>query len=155
MQAEVYLGLGSNLGDRRANIHRAVEMLRGVSSGVRLSPIYETEPAGFAGQPAFLNAVCGLWTRLDPFRLLDEVLRIQRETSGTRAFLNAPRAIDIDMLLYGRWVIETPLLTLPHPRMAEREFALRPLADLAPAYEHPVLGATIAELLARLERREG
>ena len=150
MQAEVYLALGSNLGDRRANILRAVDLLGEVSSGLRLSPLYETEPTGFASQPSFLNAACGLWTSLDPFELLREMRRIQDDLGGPHTFPNAPRALDIDLLLYDRLVIDTPLLTIPHPRMAERDFVLRPLADLAPAFEHPQLGTTVFDLLGEL-----
>ena len=153
MQAEAYLALGSNLGDRRANILRAVDLLTEVSSGLMLSPLYETEAAGFESQPAFINAACGLWTRLDPFELFHEMRRIQDEVGGPHTFPNAPRALDIDLLLYDRMVIETPLLTIPHPRMAERDFVLRPLADLAPAYRHPQMGLMVADLLAGLVAR--
>ena len=153
MRAEAYLALGSNLGNRRANILRAVELLGEASAGLRLSPLYETEPAGFESQPSFINAACGLWTSLDPFELFHEVRRIQDEVGGPHTFPNAPRALDIDLLLYDRLVIETPLLTIPHPRMAERDFVLRPLADLAPAYRQPMLGETVADLLAGLRTR--
>ena len=150
MEAEAYLALGSNLGDRRANILRAVDLLGEVSSGLRLSPLYETEPAGFESQPPFLNAACGLWIGLDPFALFHKMRRIQNEVGGPHTFPNAPRALDVDLLLYDRLVIDTPALTIPHPRMAERDFVLRPLADLAPAYDHPRLGATVADLLGAL-----
>ena len=153
MPAEAYLALGSNLGDRRDNILRAVDLLSEVSSGLRLSPLYETEPAGFESQPPFLNAACGLWTDLDPFALFHEVRRIQDQVGGPHTFPNAPRSLDIDLLLYDRLVIDTPLLTIPHPRMADRDFVLRPLADLAPSYEDPQRGATIADLLAGLLTR--
>ena len=151
MLTEVYLGLGSNLGDRTRNLRWAVDALRDVSTGVEVSDLYETSPQGFGGQPAFVNAACRIWTRLDPFELLEKIGEIHAEIGTRRAFVNGPRAIDLDILVFGRWVIDSPALTIPHPRLAEREFVLRPLADIAPGgLEHPVLHETVASMLARL-----
>ncbi len=150
MFSEVYLGLGSNLGDREENIARALASLRQISTSLTASSLYETTPQGFRGQPTFLNAACRLWTRLDPFQLLRETQRIESQIGRRRTFLNAPRLIDIDILLYGRLALKSPRLTVPHPRMADRVFVLEPLAEIAPQLCHPVLKATIRSLLARL-----
>ena len=150
MQSEVYLGLGSNLGDKRGNIQRAVERLREISTGLAVSSMYETTPVGVTLQPTFVNAVCGMWTGLGAFKLLQEIREIQRESGVRGPVLNGPRMLDIDILLYGGLVIDLPHLTVPHPRMTEREFVLRPLAEIAPGVVHPVSKKTAAELLADL-----
>jgi 2-amino-4-hydroxy-6-hydroxymethyldihydropteridine diphosphokinase len=150
MLSEVFLGLGSNLGDREGNIARAVERLRDISACITVSSLHETRPSGFAAQPAFLNAACHFQTRLDPFELLARLLDIQRLFGAPRTFPNAPRAIDLDILVFGRWVIDSPSLTIPHPRMAQREFVLRPLAEIAPDLKHPVLRESARSLLTRL-----
>ena len=150
MQSEVYLGLGSNLGDKRGNIDRAVERLREISTGLTVSSFYETAPVGVTLQPAFVNAVCGMWTRLSVFELLGELRDIQRDAGVRGPVLNGPRALDIDILLYGSLVVDLPHLTVPHPRMMEREFVLRPLAEIAPGVMHPVAKKTAAELLGDL-----
>ncbi len=147
MRAEVYLGLGSNLGDKRGNIEQAVERLREISSGVTVSSMYETAPVGVTLQPSFVNAVCGMWTDLDVYELLRELRDIQRDAGVRGPVLNGPRALDVDILLYGSLVVDLPHLTVPHPRMTEREFALRPLAEIAPGVMHPVMKKTAAEML--------
>ena len=150
MRTEVYLGLGSNLGDKRGNIERAVERLREISTGLTVSSFYETAPVGVTLQPSFVNAVCGMWTRLDVFELLRELRDIQRDAGVRGPVLNGPRALDIDILLYGSLVVDLPHLTVPHPRMTEREFVLRPLAEIAPGVVHPVAKKTAAELFSDL-----
>lgn len=150
MRAEVYLGLGSNLGDKRGNIERAVERLRELSDSIMVSSLHETAPVGVTLQPSFVNAVCGMWTDLDVFQLLREIRAIQRDAGVRGPVLNGPRMLDIDILLYGGLVVDLPHLTVPHPRMAAREFVLRPLAEIAPGVVHPVTGKTAAEMLSDL-----
>ena len=150
MRSEVYLGLGSNLGDKRENIERAVERLHEISSGLKVSSLYETAPVGVTLQPSFVNGVCGMWTGLSVFELLREIRGIQREAGVRGPVLNGPRMLDIDILLYGSLVVDLPHLTVPHPRMAAREFVLRPLAEIAPGVVHPVSKKTAAKLLADL-----
>ena len=152
MRAEVYLGLGSNLGDKRRNIERAVDRLSELSTGVTVSNMYETAPVGVTLQPSFVNAVCGMWTELSVFDLLGELREIQRGVGVRGPVLNGPRMLDIDILLYGGLVIDLPHLTVPHPRMTAREFVLRPLAEIAPGVVHPVNNKTAAEMLAALVR---
>ncbi len=152
-----YVGLGSNLGDGPASLERAVHTLRGLGTVDAVSPTHSTQPVGFSGQPIFSNAVCRLWTQQDPFELVADLLTIQRRVSGPRSFTMGPRALDLDLLIFGTWVLDTPGLVLPHPRMAEREFVLLPLADIVPGLVHPVLGETVLTLLDRVrsERVEG
>ena len=150
MRAEVYLGLGSNLGDKCGNIGRAVGRLREISTGLTVSSMYETAPVGVILQPTFVNAVCGMWTRLSVFELMREIREIQRDAAVRGPVLNGPRMLDIDILLYGGMVIDLPHLTVPHPRMTEREFVLRPLVEIAPGVVHPVSKLTAGEMLVDL-----
>ena len=150
MLAEAYLGLGSNLGDRSHNIGEAVRLLREISADVKVSSLYVSSPVGFTGQPAFLNAACRIWTRLGPFELLEELERIEAALGSQRAFANAPRTLDIDILVHGRGVYDTPSVSIPHPRMAQRGFVLVPLAEIAPYLVHPVLKETVRSLLLHL-----
>ena len=142
----VYLSLGTNLGDREANLRAALDRL-GV---LRVSPIYETEPTDLPGQPWFLNLAAEADTPLFPRQLLARTQRIERELGRVRTVPKGPRTIDIDILLFGDTVIHTTELEIPHPRMAGRRFVLHPLADLAPGLRHPVTGLTVREMLAKL-----
>ncbi|MBI4282106.1 MAG: 2-amino-4-hydroxy-6-hydroxymethyldihydropteridine diphosphokinase [Chloroflexi bacterium] len=149
-----YLCLGSNLGDREDNLRRAVSLLGKNTSLVALSLVYETEPWGYTSQPLFLNMVCALETRLSPQELLKLAQGVERELGRVPTFRYGPRSIDVDILLYGDEVIDIPGLQIPHPRMAERAFVLVPLAEIAPGLAHPLLGKTIAELLADVSGKE-
>ena len=147
-----YVGLGSNLGDREERLALAVAGLR-ASAGTRvlaLSPIYETEPVGGPAQGPYLNAVAALRTELAPRALLERLLAIEALAGRERGALrDAPRTLDLDLLLYASRVVDEPGLRVPHPRLHERAFALVPLRDVAPGLVHPVLGETIERLAAR------
>jgi len=151
----VYLSLGSNRGDRAEQIERALELL--AQSGVRIvkrSAIYETEPVGFHDQHWFLNCVVECETRLMPRQLVRAAQQIEREMGRRReSTRNAPRNIDIDVLLFGTTKMRTSELEIPHPRMAERNFVLAPLAEIAPSLRHPTLHLTAAELMAATNDR--
>ena len=147
------MGLGSNLGDRRASIERAVREL-GVWMRVdRVSSLYETDPVGFEDQPPFLNAALSGRTEHPPERLLESVKDIEREAGRVPTFRNGPRVLDIDLLLFGVGtppgggvILRTPRLTTPHPRMHERGFVLTPLAEIEPLLIHPVLRRSVGDL---------
>jgi len=151
----VYLGLGSNLGDRQVNLERAIERLEEKLEIVQTSSLYETEPVGYREQPLFLNAVCRATTNLSPFELLHLDKEIETALGRAPSFPNGPRIIDIDILFYGEEVIETPQLTIPHPRLTERAFVLVPLAEVAPYLVHPGLRVTIGELAAKANGLSG
>jgi 2-amino-4-hydroxy-6-hydroxymethyldihydropteridine diphosphokinase len=153
--ATVYLGIGSNMGDRQQNLAQALELLSSQSEIEQLSSIYETEPVGFKEQPFFLNAVCRISTKLSPEKLLSFIKEIEATSGRIPSFANAPRPIDIDILFYNNSVIKNPDLTIPHPRLAERAFVLVPLAEIAPELIHPQNGKTIIELLNSLENTKG
>jgi 2-amino-4-hydroxy-6-hydroxymethyldihydropteridine diphosphokinase len=144
----VYLGLGSNVGDREKNLADALEQLADPNFRItRVSSIYETEPIGFTAQRFFLNLVAEAETDLFPMQLLSRTLKIERSLGRVRTVKNGPRTIDIDILLYGKTVIRRAALEVPHPRIAERRFVLAPLAELAPDLRHPLTHKSVREML--------
>ena len=158
--ATAYLGIGSNLGDRRTVLRQACDRLERVPgvSAVRLGPIYETAPVGGpADQGAFLNAAVAVDTELPAAELVAACQRIEQamgRPDETQRVRWGPRVLDLDLLLYDEAIIDADGLTVPHPRMHERWFVLKPLADLAPQARHPTLDRTIAELLEIVEAQQ-
>ena len=152
---DVWLGLGSNLGDRVANLRLAIATLERIGRVGDFSPVYETEPWGLVEQPRFLNAVCRLQTDLGPHSLLDALKGIERAMGRLATLRHGPRPIDLDILLYGSLRIDTPRLKIPHPGMLERSTVLVPLADCAPDLRHPVTGRSVAYHLAHLGEISG
>lgn len=153
MSERVYLALGSNLGDRLANLSRALQALSPYAAVQRVSPVVETDPWGVLDQPDFLNQVAEAETDLPPLELLAGLKEIERTLGRQPGVRYGPRLIDLDILLYGELCAELPGLSLPHPRMAERAFVLVPLAALAPHALHPPTGRTITELLRAVDAR--
>lgn len=154
----VYLALGTNMGDRVALLRATLERLSAVVEIDAVSSVYETEPVGFRDQPDFLNLVVAGRTALEPRALLEAILGIEAALGRVRSFRNAPRTVDIDILIFGDRIVAEPDLEIPHPRMRGRAFVLVPLAEVAPELVHPGTGERIAELAAalrgeRVERR--
>jgi 2-amino-4-hydroxy-6-hydroxymethyldihydropteridine diphosphokinase len=150
------IALGSNLesrfGDREANLREAVRRIESLGEVRAVSSFYDTEPVGFVEQPRFLNGALVLETELGPQELMRRLLGVEKAMGRVRegAVAKGPRVIDLDLLLYGDWVLWAEDLILPHPRMEERRFVLEPLAEIAPDWMHPVLGVTVLALLERL-----
>jgi len=151
----VYLGLGSNLGDREANLVMALDLLSQRLRIKKVSSVYQTDPLGNVEQPRFLNQVCEAETNLSPQELLMLAKGIERKLGRRLTRPNAPRPMDIDILLYGDKVIDTPELVVPHPRLVERAFVLIPLAEIAPGLKHPVTGVTVKKLREELKEKQG
>lgn len=143
----VYLGLGSNIGDREGTLRTAIEKLQSPELRLlRLSTVRETEPVGLKDQPKFLNQVAEFETMLFPRQLLLRTQHIERELGRVRTVRNGPRSIDIDILLYGSAVVKTKTLEIPHPRFRDRLFVLEPMVELNPGLKDPVTGHTMKEL---------
>ena len=148
---DVYLGLGSNLGDKRAHIVRAVELLGEIAQVHQVSSLFKTEPVGNPDQDWFLNCAVEIDTALEPRQLLAATLAIERKLKRVRKIKDGPRTIDIDILFYGSRVVEESGLTIPHPRLHQRLFVLTPLEEICPGFAHAVLDETVKELLLGLD----
>ena len=145
------LALGSNLGDRHAHLDHAVVRLQSLLRSVTISEFRETAPVGMRGpQPMFLNGAAVGDTTLTAREILDALLAVERERGRARPYANAPRTLDLDLILFGDAVIDEPGLIVPHPRFRERRFVLEPLAEIAPGLVDPVSGLSVRELLDRL-----
>lgn len=147
MHKNVFLSLGSNVGDRMSNLETAIDQLKTLGEVVAVSSIYESEPVEFTAQPWFLNCALKLDTEKMPRQLLTAILRIEQYMGRQRQQKKGPRTIDIDILLFGNSIVEHRGLTIPHPAMHERRFVLEPMAEIAPAVRHPVFKRTMRELL--------
>ena len=152
--ARVFLGLGTNLGDRRANLYLALRSLGARLRITAVSSLYDSAPVGYADQPRFSNLVCETETSAEPPALLALAKQVEHDLGRRPTVRYGPRVIDIDILLYDDAVVTSPDLTIPHPRLAERAFVLAPLAELAPDLLVPTLGRTVAALWAALPRQD-
>jgi 2-amino-4-hydroxy-6-hydroxymethyldihydropteridine diphosphokinase len=154
----VFLALGSNIGDRQSNLERAIAALEAEGVHIlRRSAIYETEPQELREQPWFLNMVIECETRLFPIQLVATTQRVERglgRDRGPHAVPKGPRSIDIDILLFGKVLIDAPKLTIPHPRMLERRFVLEPLVEIAPSLRHPATGGLLKDELAKVSSQK-
>lgn len=150
----VYLGLGTNLGDRRANLENAIKAINHKMIVLGKSSVYETKAWGYTEQPDFLNQVIEVSTDLSPLSFLNFLKRTETELGRVENFRYGPRLIDIDILFYGRLIRNTARLQIPHPKLHERAFVLVPMAELKGEFVHPVLEKTIAELLENVDASE-
>jgi 2-amino-4-hydroxy-6-hydroxymethyldihydropteridine diphosphokinase len=154
MTEKVYFSLGTNLGDRVANLQMAVDQLSFFCQVLRISGIYETPPWGYTDQPVFLNQVVEVHTRLEPVELLTAIKSLEVELGRQPNFRYGPRLIDIDILLYGSRIFKSASLTIPHAMLDQRTFVLVPLVELAPDLIHPVSGFSMQSLLSGLDSSE-
>ncbi len=150
MPSWVYLSLGSNVGDRAAQLRSALARLEPTGRVLAVSSFYETKPMEFTQQPWFLNCAAALETNQSPKQLMASILRIEQAMGRQRLQKKGPRTIDIDILLFDSAVVNSSELTIPHPALHQRRFVLEPLAEIAPEVLHPTLKKTVRELLDRL-----
>jgi len=150
-----YLSLGSNIGDREVHLREAIRRLESAGKLRFVSSIYETEPVEFTEQPQFLNCAVSVETSSPPEQLMVQLLTIEKAMGRQRFQKKGPRTIDLDILLFGDEVVDTPGLTIPHPAMQYRRFVLEPLAEIAPDALHPVLKKSVRELLKEVPPGQG
>jgi 2-amino-4-hydroxy-6-hydroxymethyldihydropteridine diphosphokinase len=151
MTHNIYIALGTNIGERLANLRAAIQSLAPQFDLVAASRVYETPPWGYADQPAFLNMALHARTEASPAESLERLKQLEVELGREPGFRWGPRLIDLDILFYDELVLNTPPLVIPHPRLHERGFVLIPLMDIAPDLRHPIFGKTIRQLLADVD----
>ena len=152
--ANVFIGIGSNLGDKEDNIRKSLGLMKNQLKVLKISSLYETKPVGYKKQDMFLNCAIQSSTKLSPIELLEFLQSIEKRLGRVRTIKNGPRTIDLDILIYDDNVINQKKLIVPHPRLHERQFVLEPLKELKPSLMHPVMKKTIGELYDSLEKKE-
>ncbi len=150
---KVFLGIGSNVGEKIPYIKKAVTLLSKILTDMEKAPLYISKAVGFEDQPDFINTVISGYTDIEPYELFKKVKDIEKKVGRIKRFRWGPREIDIDILFYGNLLIEKDDLIIPHPRIHERDFVLKPLSDLDPNFVHPVFKKTVKELLLNLKEK--
>jgi 2-amino-4-hydroxy-6-hydroxymethyldihydropteridine diphosphokinase len=151
MIKNVFIALGSNIGDRQANLEKARSSFDPEIEILQCSSVYKTPPWGYFDQPVFLNQVCECGTRLEPLDLLNYLKGIEKEMGRELSFLYGPRLIDLDILFYDQLVVDYPNLSIPHPHIEKRAFVLVPLMDIAPEFCHPATGVTVQDMYHKVD----
>jgi 2-amino-4-hydroxy-6-hydroxymethyldihydropteridine diphosphokinase len=149
----IYIALGSNMDEKALNIQTALKELTQIGEVISTSRLYQSTPMYYTDQPTFLNAACAMKSSLPPLELLNELKRIESKLGRKESFRNGPRIIDLDLLFYGQSLINHDRLEIPHPRLAERSFVLKPLVDLNPLFHHPKMGKTIEQLWSEYQQQ--
>ena len=152
--ANVFIGIGSNIGNKEGNIRKAIGLIKKKCKILKASSLYETEPVGYKEQDWFLNCAIEIDTKLNPLELLNFLQSIEKKLKRAKTIKNSPRIIDLDILFYSNKIIKEKNLIVPHPRLHERLFVLEPLKEIAPELVHPMFGKSIGELYSGDGRKE-